>query len=72
MGERAAVPGGLQATVDRETVIQQLQELIEALDRRVPRLGEAGESDIAREAALLKERAVARLAQLHAPRGPAD
>jgi len=67
MGEHAAVPGGLQATVDRETVIRQLQELIEALDRRVPRLGEAGESDIAREAALLKEKAVARLAQLHAP-----
>lgn len=41
-----------------------LEELIAALDRRVPRVDQAGESAIAREAAALRARAVARLAEL--------
>ena len=39
-----------------------LEELIEALDRRVPRPEQAGEAAIARDAATLRAKAVARLA----------
>jgi hypothetical protein len=41
-----------------------LHELIEALDRRVPRVSDAGETAIARDAALLRAKAVDRLAEL--------
>ena len=41
-----------------------LEELIAALDRRVPRLDDARETDIARDAAALRDRAVKRLAEL--------
>ena len=41
-----------------------LEELIAALDRRVPRVEQAGEAEIAREAAALRARAVNRLAEL--------
>ena len=41
-----------------------LEELIAALDRRVPRVEQAGEAAIAREAAALRAKAVARLAEL--------
>ena len=47
-----------QARVD---LARELQELIAALDRRVPRVGQAGEREIARDAAALRARAVARL-----------
>jgi len=43
---------------------RELEELIAALDRRVPRVERAGEATIAREAAALREKAVARLAEL--------
>jgi len=43
---------------------RELQELIAALDRRVPRLERASETAIARDAAELRARAVERLAQL--------
>ncbi|MGH9160794.1 MAG: hypothetical protein ACRD2X_12530 [Vicinamibacteraceae bacterium] len=43
---------------------QRLHELIEALDRRVPRVGHAGEISIARDAAALRAEAVDRLAEL--------
>jgi hypothetical protein len=46
-----------------------LEELIAALDRRVPRVGQAAESGIARDAAALRAKAVARLAELAS--GPA-
>jgi hypothetical protein len=43
---------------------RELEELIAALDRRVPRVEEAGEALIARDAAALRAQAVERLAQL--------
>jgi hypothetical protein len=41
-----------------------LEELIAALDRRVPRVEQAGESGIARDAAALRAKAVKRLTEL--------
>ena len=41
-----------------------LEELIAALDRRVPRVEQAGEADITRDAAALRAKAVKRLAEL--------
>jgi hypothetical protein len=49
--------------VDPE-LLQELRELIEALDRRVPRVERAGESAIARDAAVLRSTAVKRLHEL--------
>lgn len=43
---------------------RELEELIEALDRRVPRVEQAGEASIARDAAALRAKAVQRLAEL--------
>jgi len=43
---------------------RELQELIVALDRRVPRVNQAGEVAIARDAAALRAKAVERLAEL--------
>lgn len=45
-------------------ITRELEELIEALDRRVPRVEQAGEADIARNAAALRAKAVERLAEL--------
>jgi hypothetical protein len=45
-------------------LVRELEELIAALDRRVPRVQEAGEADIARDAAALRAKAVERLAEL--------
>ena len=47
-------------------LVRELEELIAALDRRVPRVELAGEAAIARDAAALREKAVARLAELAA------
>ena len=41
-----------------------LEELIAALDRRVPRVEQAGEAAIAREAAALRAKAIDRLTEL--------
>jgi hypothetical protein len=41
-----------------------LRELIAALDRRVPRIGHAAEAAIARDSAVLREKAVNRLAAI--------
>jgi hypothetical protein len=46
---------------------RELEELIAALDRRVPRVEEAGEALIARDAAALRAKAVDRLAELVRP-----
>jgi hypothetical protein len=54
---------GRQAHV-RHQVIEDLRELIIALDRRVPRLERTGEVDIARDAAALKHEALERIAEL--------
>jgi hypothetical protein len=45
-------------------IVRELEELIEALDRRLPRVERAGEAAIAREAAALRAKAVARLREL--------
>jgi hypothetical protein len=45
-------------------VTRELQDLIAALDRRVPRVEQAGEAAIARDAAALRAKAVERLAEL--------
>jgi hypothetical protein len=42
---------------------RELEELIAALDRRVPRIEQAGEALIARDAAALRAKAVERLAE---------
>jgi hypothetical protein len=51
-------------------LIRELQELIEALDRRLPRVEQAGETAIARDAAALRQRAVQRLEQLAGKTAP--
>lgn len=49
-------------------VIEDLRELIAALDRRVLRLERAGEDDIVRDAAALKQEALERIATLRRSR----
>lgn len=49
---------------------RELEELIAALDRRVPRVEQAGQADIARDAAALRANAVERLAALVSGTGP--
>ena len=49
---------------------RELEELIAALHRRVPRVEQAGEADIARDAAALRAKAVERLAALVSGTGP--
>jgi hypothetical protein len=51
-------------------VAHELEELIAALDRRVPRVERAGEAAIARDAAALRAQAVERLAQITNERTP--
>ena len=48
-------------------LVEDLRELVAALDRRVPDLERAGETRIARDARRLKDEAVARLASLEKP-----
>ena len=52
--------------VNAITLTRELEELIAALDRRVPAVEHAGEAAIARDAAALRARAVERLAELAA------
>jgi hypothetical protein len=47
-----------------ETLLDDLRELVAALDRRVPRLEREGELAIARDAARLKDEALRRIADL--------
>ena len=51
-------------SLTNEELIRELQELVEALDRRVARVERAGEAAIAHDAARLREKAMARLAEL--------
>lgn len=46
--------------------IRHLRELIVALDKRQPRIERVGETEIARDAAALKQKALQRLAELQA------
>jgi hypothetical protein len=52
--------------------IRILQELIAALELRVPRMEHAGEASIARDAAALKTSALERIAELRASVAPDD
>jgi hypothetical protein len=52
-------------------LVRELEELIQALDRRLPRVEQAGEAAIAADAARLRDKAVARLAELAAEGTPA-
>ena len=45
-------------------LLRKLRELITALDRRVPQVQRAGEAAIARDAAVLRARAVQRIGEL--------
>jgi len=51
-------------TVPTQTVIQDLRDLVAALDRRVPRLERAAEPVIARDAQGLRRAALNRIAEL--------
>jgi hypothetical protein len=53
-----------KSELDRKRLVCQLRELIQSLDSRVPHLEREGETQIAREAAALRNKAVARLADL--------
>jgi hypothetical protein len=52
--------------------VHELQELIAALDRRVPQVQRAGETAIARDAAMLKARALKRIEELERETAPAE
>jgi hypothetical protein len=54
--------------VAREVMIRHLRQLVEALDRRVPHIERSGEAAIARDAAVLRERALKRIAELESQR----
>ena len=50
--------------VNARDLARELEELIAAIDRRVPHIERAGEAAIARDAAALRAKAVERLAEL--------
>ncbi len=54
----------IAAEVGRESLVQQLRELIAALDARVPHLERTGETQITDEAIALRTKAVRRLAEI--------
>ncbi len=53
-----------------QTLINDLLELVAALDRRVPRLEREGERDIVRDAQGLRRAALKRIAELERPVSP--
>ena len=59
-------PRRCRVAVTNAQLARDLQEVIAALDRRLPRLEQAGEASIARDAAVLRAKAVKRLADLAA------
>jgi hypothetical protein len=52
------------APIGHGQTIRALREFVEALDRRVPHVERLGEAAIAREAAVLRMRAVSRIEEL--------
>jgi len=56
--------GDVPTTLSVSELARELEELIAALDRRVPRVEQAGEAAIAHDAAALRARASSRLAEL--------
>ncbi len=59
-------PPAAARTPEHARIVRDLEELIVALDRRVPQVQRAGEAAIARAAALLRREAVRRIAELTA------
>lgn len=47
-----------------ERLIRELRELVEALDRRLPQVERSGEATIAKAALVLRDEAIARIAEL--------
>jgi hypothetical protein len=64
MEEPTATHGRLGPETSPQRRIDDLRELIAALEGRVPHLERAGELDIAQDAAALKREALKRIAQL--------
>lgn len=60
----AARDRAVRRRMNPHELTRELEELIAALDRRVPRVEQAGEATIARDAAALRAKAVDRLAEL--------
>jgi len=52
---------------DRQQMLSDLHELVDALDRRVPRPEREGEGAIARDAATMRQEAEDRIEQLQPP-----
>ena len=52
------------AVTNRPRIIRELNELVAALDRRVPQVGRVGEVEIARAAAALRSEALKRIEEL--------
>lgn len=61
---KTVTSGGPESAITAVALVRDLQELIDAIDRRLPQIERAGEYEIAREAAALRERALARLSKL--------
>ena len=59
---------GPTATEIKERALRHLNELVAALDRRVAQVERAGEADIARDAAALREKALRRISELESAR----
>lgn len=59
-------PGRAPMAVRRTAAVTDLQELIAALDRRIPQGARLGETAIANDAAALRARALKRIAELEA------
>jgi hypothetical protein len=60
----AVATGQSRLAMTRSRLARELEELISALDRRVPHVERAGEASIARDAAALRTKAIKRLAEL--------
>jgi hypothetical protein len=55
--------------MDMQPMIDDLRELVQALDRRLPQFERRGEMDIARDAEALKNKALERIADLESAGG---
>ncbi len=65
-GERRGGATTIGASAPAKEMLGDLYRLIDALDRRVPRLERAGEAQIARDASSLRERAMSIIHQIEA------
>jgi hypothetical protein len=70
IAEGGRIEGQPPMAVSACELTRDLEELIAALDRRVRRVEQAGEADIARDAAALRAKAVTRLTELTGTRLP--